>query len=88
MKNLLPIVTKEVGYSIAKDMCHDDEKYVIEEIQKIQDENPVVSNFIMQWMKLNKRKEDRLHVAFLGILVYKMLHSQAEADKMNEEFNL
>jgi hypothetical protein len=88
MKNLLPFVTEEVGYSIAKDMCNDDEKYVIEELQKIQDENPVVANFIFKWIKINKKKEARINVAFCVIIVYKMLRSQAEADRMNEEFKI
>jgi pyrroloquinoline quinone (PQQ) biosynthesis protein C len=87
MKNLLPLVTKEVGFAIAKDMCNDDEQYVTEELQKIQEENPVIASFIYKWIKLDKKKEDKIHVAFCAIIIYKMLRSQAEADKMTEEFS-
>lgn len=86
MKPLLPTVSSDVGFSLAQSVGEQcDEAFVKKELRKIKRENPTVAEFIQKWSSLGKNK---LHSAFCGILVYKFLRSQAEADRMNEDFNL
>lgn len=76
---MLPRVKEEIGYSIAESIGDDDAEFIMTEIKKIEMENPVIADFIGRWSQDPK-------TVFCGILVYKLLRSQAEADKMNEEF--
>lgn len=86
MKSLLPVVKEEIGYSVAHSIGARYDKEIIKtELAKIRKENPEIVNFIKQWCKLSKCQ---IHSAFCGILVYQLLRSQAEVDKMNEDLNL
>lgn len=80
MKRLLPLVNTEVGYSIAHYMGSKfDKVFIKNELSAIKKENPVVADFIKRWAKLEKNPT---HSIFCGILVYKLLRSQAEADDL------
>lgn len=82
MKYLLPQVNHEVGFSVAHSIGNQyDRDFVKKELNIIKKENPAVAEFIKKW-SLGK-----LHTAFCGILVYKLLRSQAEVDRMTEDFN-
>lgn len=86
MKPLLPIVDSEVGFSLAKCVGErGDVEFINTELQKITRENPTVANFIKKWSLLGGCQT---HTKFCGILVYKLLRSQAEADRMTEELNV
>jgi len=86
--SLLPLVNPEVGHSIAADLNGaSDKQLVIKEIKRIQKENPAIADFIGHWSKQMKG-EAAIHAAFCGILVYKLLHSQAEVDQMVEDIKL
>lgn len=86
MKPLLPTVSSEIGFSLAKSVGEQcDDAFVKRELKIIKKENPTVAEFIQKWSSLGKNKT---HSAFCGILVYKFLRSQAEADRMKEDFNL
>lgn len=86
MKPLLPIVDAEVGFSLAKTVGEKgDSEFVKLELRGINRENPTVANFIKKWAKLS---ECPTHTKFCGILVYKLLRSQAEADRMSEDILL
>jgi len=85
MKPLLPIVDAEVGFSLAKTVGEaGDSEFMKSELQRINRENPTVANFIKRWSQLS---ECPTHTKFCGILVYKLLRSQAEADRMMEDLN-
>jgi hypothetical protein len=84
MKDLLPFVSNEVGFSVAESL--EDEyntKTWKKEYLHIKKVNPAVAEFISKWSSLSA---DRLHSAIMGILVYKLLENQAECDKMEKEF--
>lgn len=85
MKPLLPIVDAEVGFSLAKTVGEKgDSEFMKSELHRIDRENPTVANFIERWAQLS---ECPTHTKFCGILVYKLLRSQAEADRMTEDLN-
>jgi len=87
MKSLLPIVRPEVGFSISESLELNDSKNIEKGFKEIEKENPIIAEFIHRWS--NKIIGDATaHSAFCGILVYKLLKSQAEADKMNKELRL
>lgn len=82
MKSLLPLVKPEIGFSLARHMGEiTDKKFIKEELDKIDKENPVISDFIYKWSKLDKNKT---HTAYCGIIVYNLLKSQAEVNKLEE----
>lgn len=86
MKPLLPIVDAEVGFSLAKHVGEKgDDEFVKLELKRIDKENPTIAGFIKRWAELSGCPT---HTTFCGILVYKLLRSQAEADRMTEELNL
>jgi hypothetical protein len=86
MKPLLPIVDAEVGFSLAKNVGErGDVEFLQSELVRINKENPTVADFIKKWGKLS---DCPTHTKFCGILVYKLLRSQAEADRMTEDLNL
>jgi hypothetical protein len=85
MKHLLPVVNSEIGFSLAKSVGEQcDKAFIKKELKKIKKENPTVAEFIQKWASLGKYS----HAAFCGVLVYNLLRSQAEADRMTEDFNL
>jgi hypothetical protein len=86
MKPLLPIVDAEVGFSLAKSVGErGDSEFINSELRHINKENPTVADFIKKWAELGRCS---IHTKFCGILVYKLLRSQAEADRMAEDLNL
>ena len=86
MDNLLPFVTNDVGFSIAASLGDEyDPKVWRQEYLRIKKINPGVAEFISRWSKLSKCK---LHTAIMGILVYRLLESQAECDRMEKELKL
>lgn len=85
MKPLLPIVDAEVGFSLAKTVGEKgDSEFIKSELRRINKENPAVADFIKKWANLSHCP---MHTKFCGILVYKLLRSQAEADRMSEDLN-
>jgi hypothetical protein len=86
MKSLLPVVKEEVGFSIAQYIgSRGDKEFIKKELRKIRKENPAVADFIVKWSKLDNHA---IHSAFCGILVYQLLRSQAEVDRMEEDLFL
>lgn len=83
MKPLLPIVEADIGFSLAKFVGErGDNDFINLELRRMEKENPTVSSFIKKWAKLGGCP---MHTKFCGILVYKLLRSQAEADRMAED---
>lgn len=86
MKDLLPFVTNEVGFSIAASLGNEsDPETWKREFRRIKKLNPGVAQFIAGWSRHSK---DKLHTAILGMIVYRLLESQAEADRMYEEYKV
>jgi len=86
MKPLLPIVDSSIGFSLAKYVGEKgDVEFIKTELRRIKKENPAIVDFIKKWADLGGCQT---HTIFCGILVYKLLRSQAEADRMKEDLNL
>lgn len=82
----LPLVNGQVGLPIARDLLNqDDDEYIQEEISKINDENPVIIEFLQQFAETT---DDETGSLFAGVLIYKLLRSQAEANMMKQEIAL
>jgi hypothetical protein len=88
MYKLLPLVDSEVGFSIANSLGDEyDPKTWRAQYQHIKKVNPTVAEFIAKWSKLAGKK-GKLHAAICGILVYRLLESQAEVNQMYEDIKL
>lgn len=87
MKDLLPFVTNEVGFSIAESIVGDeyDPETWRKEYLHIKKVNPGVAEFIKLW---SRHGDNKLKTAIMGICVYRLLESQAEADRMAAEYKL
>ncbi len=85
MQNLLPVVKKEITYSLIGNLQNaDDYEYIKSKLEEIEKVNPLVS----EWIKLfSKGSKNKLYTAYCGLVVYELLYSQAEADMMNKEFS-
>lgn len=86
MDNLLPFVEADIGFSLAQNVGVDDLEFVANALEEMKKENPYVAKFIEDWVEL--AEDDELHSMFCGIIVYKMLKSQAEVDRMEQEINI
>lgn len=88
MKQLLPVVNSDVGHAIAGSLGDEFNKETWRaEFKRIQKLNPAIAEFIGKWSRLAKAG-NKLHTVICGIVLYKLLESQAEVDMMEEEFNL
>ena len=85
MQKYLPVVKKETTYSLIGNLQNaDDYEYIEKRLLEIEEVNPLVSKWIKSFSQASKSK---LFTAYCGLMVYELLYSQAEADKMNEEFS-
>lgn len=78
----LPIVNDEVGYSLQHDIPDNDPDIWLKEYKRIKKINPTIAKWLKQWTK--KCKPDRMGVLMCGIMVYKLLESQSEADDLRD----
>lgn len=81
---LLPVVKPEIGFSIEHGIPDDVNAFIKPALANLWEENPVVAEWIERFSKITKCKGT---VAICGLVVYKLLHSQAEADRMAEEIH-
>lgn len=80
----LPVVKPEIGGSLERELFDKfDVEYVKAQLLKLETDNPTVARFIR---KFSKTTNDRTGAALCGVVVYRMLESQAEANRMNAEF--
>jgi hypothetical protein len=80
---MLPKVNSEIGFSVAQSIGNQsDHEFLSQELKKLEKNNPVIAEVISRW---SKKKNGRISfkAAFCGILVYKLLESQAEVDSMD-----
>jgi len=79
----LPVVKPEIGGSLEREMFDRfDGEYVKEQLKRLDIENPTIARFIRLFAKTT---EDRVGAAFCGLIVYRMLESQSEANQMSQE---
>lgn len=84
--NYLPVVRPEIGGGMAKDIVDKfDKSYLEEQLAMLDRDNPTIAFWIRTF---SKRTDDKMGAAYCGLLVYKLLNSQAEANYMNEQLNL
>lgn len=80
----LPVVSPEIGAAIAAEMSQQPgNEYVVKILDRLLLDNPCVANFISS---LAMQHSDPIAVGFVGILVYRLLESQMEADQLKREF--
>lgn len=83
----LPRVKSAIGSSLQQELIgKDDIKYLKSEFKKLESENPVIFEFINGF--INKFPQRSMEVAYCGLIVYKLLRSQAESDWLEKEINL
>lgn len=82
----LPHVNFDIGHSLAREVvCRDDKEYLEEQLNRLEKENPAVSRWIRNFSKTTR---DRLGSMFCAVMVYRLLESQAEADRMTREIKV
>jgi len=84
MNLFLPVVKPEIGGSLQQEMVEkaNDLKYVKQQLRRLDTENPTVAYFIRNFAKTTK---DKVGAAYCGLIVYRLLESQAEANRMHQE---
>lgn len=82
----LPIVKPEIAGSVEREVFDQvDIKYAKAFLKKLDKDNPTIAVWIRQFSKTTK---DRMGAVMCGLMVYRLLESQSEANRMNYEFNL
>jgi hypothetical protein len=82
----LPIVNPDIGHSIARELhLADDAEYMDQQLERLEEENPVVSVWIKNF---SERTDDPMGAKFCAYMLYRMLESQAEANRMAREIPL
>lgn len=85
MEPLLPVVNSEVGFSIAQYIGNrEDREFLVTELERIFTENPTVAEFIVRW----GNETGSMEATYCGVIVYYLLRSQAESNRMDKELNL
>lgn len=86
MSKYLPLVNSGTPASVERQIFDKfDEPYMKEQLRLLDDENPVIAQWLRSYSKTTK---DRLGAMYCGLVVYKLLESQAEADWMENEISL
>lgn len=86
LNTFIPVVKPEIGASLQRELFDKfDKSYMKEQLLKLDEENPVISRIIRQF---SKTTDDPLGAAWCGLLVFKLLESQAEVNRMEMEINL
>lgn len=88
-KSLLPKVSPDIGLALQREIedAGSEHDYIIEIIKRLNKENPAINTFLSKATEQFKSvPEVRTEAMKIGYFVYRLLESQAQADKMNEEF--
>jgi hypothetical protein len=82
MENL-PVVNPVIGAAIAQNMSKEsDIKYLKDSLRVLERTNPCIAWWIKNYSKSTK---DKIGSAYCGLMVYKLLENQCEADNLAEE---
>lgn len=87
MNQYLPVVKPEIGCSLEREMMDviqesDDINFVKDKLRRLDIINPTIARFIRDFAKTT---EDKIGAAYCGIIVYRLLESQAEANQMQQD---
>ncbi|MBI2630122.1 hypothetical protein HYW76_03395 [Candidatus Pacearchaeota archaeon] len=89
-KRLLPLVTAETGKGLSADISQNQDwesKLIAKLVEEDPDDNnPRIVEALSNLMGYAKTVSERRYALTAGLLVYKLLESQADADKMKREF--
>ncbi|MBI1850814.1 MAG: hypothetical protein HYR85_10765 [Planctomycetes bacterium] len=84
--NQLPTVTKEIGYAVCAELEQEPgNQYIVKLLERLEKENPCIAEFIS---RLAMQHSDPVGVSTSALLVYRLLESQIEADRLKKEFDL
>ncbi|MAE93831.1 MAG: hypothetical protein CL910_04160 [Deltaproteobacteria bacterium] len=82
----LPFVSEAVGAAVQEELkTSEGNDYVIKILERLQDENPCLANFITHYAL---HYDDPAAVTTGALLTYRLLESQLEADTMRRDFPL
>ncbi len=86
-KPILPKVSEGVEEAIKAEYLQNQENYLSELIERIKKENPTIIKFIADCLSGIPEDNEmaRKSVVYSGLFVYKLLESQAQANKLEEE---
>jgi hypothetical protein len=85
-KGLLPIVKQEVRDVILAEIKQETlEDYVSRQLNNIKEDNPTIASFIDNFDKISQKK--LIHARYIGVIIYRLLESQAEAEKLEREIH-
>lgn len=86
LDTFLPVVKPEVAASLHRQIFDKfDEPFIKEQLAILDKDNPVIARWIRQF---GKTTEDAIGAMYCGVIVYKLLESQAEANRMAQEIKL
>lgn len=82
----LPVVTKETGSAVAREIEREENNdYIIRMLERLERENPCVAEFVS---RLAIQHEDPVAISTAALLVYRLLESQTEANSLREQLRL
>jgi len=82
----LPVVRPEIAASLNRELINkDDDPYINEQLDIIDDDNPVIGLWIREY---SKTTDDPVGAMYCALMVYKLLESQAESNHMTSEIKL
>ena len=82
---VLPRVTKETGFAVCRELEREDNnEYVIRMLERLDQENPCIAEFVS---RLAIQHGDPVAISTAGILVYRLLQSQGEADALRRQLD-
>lgn len=86
-KPILPKVSEGVEESIKAEYLQNQEEYLSELIDRIKKENPTIIKFIVDCLSGIPEDNEiaRKSVVYSGLFVYRLLESQAQANKLEDE---
>ena len=80
----LPVVSIETGNAILRELRGDSGgEQVHELLSRLEESNPCIARFINQ---LSARNPESAEIYAAALIVYRLLESQDEADRLKEEF--
>jgi hypothetical protein len=83
---MLPVVTKMTGAAVSREIERDENNdYIIRLLERLEGENPCVAEFVS---RMAIQHEDPVAISTAALLVYRLLESQAEANKLREQLRL
>ncbi len=81
----LPIVTKEIGFAVCAELEQEPgNRYIVRLLERLESENPCIAEFIS---RLAMQHPDPVSVSTSALLVYRLLESQIEADRLKRDFD-